>query len=133
MRAVAEGLVVRCTAATQGHPIPDLIGFAIGGNHRDAPSHPDRAADFLVRVLDQPERWFEFWLDGFTRLFVPHHQPAGRTMRGLKFRQSPGFGVVGLFDQVPDPPFRVAETGKGTKAFRVGKVQGRPFDGLRLL
>lgn len=53
-------------------------------------------------------------------------------MRGLKLRQPPGFGIVGLFDQVPDPPFRVAETGKGAQAFRVGQVQGWPFDGLRL-
>ena len=55
VRAVAEGFVVRCAAATQGHPVPNLIGFAIGGNHRDTAFDPDRAADFLVRVLDQPE------------------------------------------------------------------------------
>lgn len=133
VRAVAEGLVVRCAAATQRHPIPNLIGFAISGNYRDAAFDPDRAADFLVRVLDQTERRFEFRFDGFAGLLIPHHQPTGRTMRRLKFRQSPGFGIIALFDQVPNPPFRVAETGKGTKALRVSKVQGRTFDGLGLL
>ena len=54
-------------------------------------------------------------------------------MRGLKLRQSPGFGIVALFDQVPNPPFRIAETGKGAQILCISQVQGRPFDGLRLL
>jgi hypothetical protein len=52
VRPVAEGLVIGPAASAQGHPIPNLIGLAIGGNHRDTSLHPDRAADLPGRVLD---------------------------------------------------------------------------------
>ena len=52
VRPVAEGLVVGPAASAQGHLIPNLIGLAVGGNHRDASAHPNRAADLLIGVFD---------------------------------------------------------------------------------
>ena len=47
--------------------------------------------------------------------------------------EPPRLGIVGLLNQVPDPAFRVAETGEGAQALRVGEQHGRAFDGLGLL
>src|ERR1035438_7303472 len=54
-------------------------------------------------------------------------------MSGLVLDETPRFGIIGLLHQVPDSAFRVAETGEGAQAFRVGEQHGRAFDGLSLL
>jgi len=52
VRSIAERLIGRPAAPAQRDSIPNFVGFAIGGNHRNAPSHPNRPADLLGRVLD---------------------------------------------------------------------------------
>ena len=52
MAAIAEGLVVRPAASAQRHPIANLVGFSVRGNHRDATTHPNRAAHLFIGVLD---------------------------------------------------------------------------------
>lgn len=54
-------------------------------------------------------------------------------MPSLILHEPPGFGIVCLPNQVPDPPLRVAEPGEGAKALRVGEQHCRPLSGLCLL
>ena len=54
-------------------------------------------------------------------------------MTGLELDEAPRLGTVCLLNQVPDPAFRVAETGEGAQAFSVREQHSRAFYGLSLL
>jgi hypothetical protein len=54
-------------------------------------------------------------------------------MSSLRLDEPACLGIVGLFNQVPYSALRVAETGKGAQALRVGEQHRRSFDGLSLL
>ena len=111
VRPVAEGLVVGPAASAQGYPIPNFIGLSVGRNHRDASTHINRAADFLLGVLDQPERRFKFRFDGLAGCSIPGYQSPSGTMARLVLHQSAGFGVVRL-----RPKFQILPFGSQNRA-----------------
>jgi hypothetical protein len=42
-------------------------------------------------------------------------------MARLVLHQSPGFGIVCPQNQIPDPPFWIAEPGEGAQIFLIGE------------
>lgn len=54
-------------------------------------------------------------------------------MSGLILRQSPGFGIVRLFDQIPYSAFRVTKAGERAQALLISEHHCRPFNRLALL
>src|SRR5690349_15244211 len=53
-------------------------------------------------------------------------------MRGFVFHYLSNLGIVGLFHQVPDAPFRVAEPRERAETLGVGETHGRAINGFGL-
>ena len=132
MCPVAKWFIIRAAASAYSHSISNLIGFSVSRNHRDTSAHSNWAADLFVGVLDKSERWFKFRFDGLACSSIPHHQPSGGTMSSFIFRQSPGLGIVRLFDQIPYSAFRITKTGERAQVLLISEHHRRPFNPLGL-
>jgi hypothetical protein len=132
MRSVAEGLVARLAAPTEGLAVPPLVDEAIGRDHLDTASHRERTRAALGRILDDPDRRFVVLLVRNLRLSVPGDEASRRAQFAFADRQCRR-GLVRLIDEVPDLSARVAEPGERAQALRVGQDQVRAdlFLGLR--
>ena len=74
MGPVAERLVVRLAAPTEGLPVPLLVREAVGRFHLDAPSYRQRTRAPLGRILDDADRGFVVLLERTLCLSVPRDQ-----------------------------------------------------------
>ena len=130
MRTVAKRFIGRLSATAQSHPVPDCIAFAIRTLYADTAFYPDRSAHSDSRILNNTDRGLKRRFEDFLRLFVPNDEPPGRTMAGLatdKFTLFLGFSEL---YQIPDSTACIAETGKSTILFVIGKHHGGAFQFL---
>src|ERR1035438_9733713 len=121
MLAVAEGFVLRRTAAAKGHAVAELVFEAIGAYHWDAAAQPDRSGAILGRIFDQGDRRIIFWLHRFAGGVVPRHQPPRWTVAGLLHEVLACRRVVRSVHEIPHPPLGVTEARKSGHA-RAGEA-----------
>jgi hypothetical protein len=115
MRAVAERLVLRRSAAANGHVVASFILMTIRRGQRHAAAQPDRAAAVLRRILDQSDRERRIRFDGLARSLVEGKQPPGRAIVDLAQEHRPHVGIVGARDLRPDLAVRVAKARVGAQ------------------
>src|SRR2546427_4018565 len=77
---VAERLVDRRPAATEGDPVPHLVGRAVRGFYCYSATHPQRPAATEGRIFDYADRGWKFLFNLLASFLVEHHQPTCRTM-----------------------------------------------------
>src|SRR5271166_7078707 len=80
MRAIAKRFVLRSPAAAQGHAISYFVRMPVRAPDRNAAAQPQRPRTVVGRILDEPDRGFEFRLDRLTGLVVPGHEAARGTI-----------------------------------------------------
>src|SRR5215831_11246602 len=109
VRAVAEGLVGGGAAAAKRHPVTYLVGEAVGGDHRDSATQPQRTAHLLGGLLDHPDRARQRRLDRCAARALPGDQPPRGTVTHLPKKVGAHRRVIGPGDLVPHLAVRYAE------------------------
>jgi hypothetical protein len=133
MRAVAERLVLRRSAAANGHVVASFILMTIRRGQRHAAAQPDRAAAVFHRILDQSDRERRIRFDGLARNLVEGKQPPGRAFVDLAQEHRPYVGIVGARDLRPDLAVRVAKARVGAQVPRVQQRKIGTVENPRLL
>jgi len=83
MRAVAERLVLRRTAAADGHVVALFVLMTVSQGQHYAAAQPDRAAAVFHRILDQTDRERRMLLDCPAGSLILGKQPSGRAIVDL--------------------------------------------------
>jgi len=110
-----------------------FVGVAVSGGDRYAAAHPERTSALLCRVFDQADGHRQFGLDRPSCRLVPGDQTPGRAVVDLADEHRLHPRLVGLFDLAPDLTVRIAETPERAEAFRVGELEDRAVQHLRLI